>query len=188
MASPHGAVGASQDDSSQVVVVDDRQADVRPMLTKLPLEVLVRITYFITTSDLANVRLTCRALEGSLFHFFSHEFFRKKQFMVSTKSLQTLIDIANHPTLSPCLKHVIITTDRVMAYGLGGFGIRLLDLSAEKRQHVHAADSDRQALVSTGLMRDMLAEAFGKLSNLETIDLRDFNSRTRNRDGVGTEW
>jgi len=141
----------------------------------------VRITKFVATTDFGNVRLTCRVLEQALFHFFSHEFFRKKQFMVSTFSLRTLIDISKHPTLSPFLTHVIIATDRLSNYMPVG-----LPEAKEKARHHH--DADYTFLVESGLLRDMLAEALGNLRNLETIDIRDFNSRSRNRDGLNTEW
>jgi hypothetical protein len=43
-------------------------------------------------------------------------------------------------------------------------------------------------LLVTGGLRDMLVEAFANLTNLETVDIRDFNSRSRNRDGLGSQW
>ena len=150
-------------------------------LAQVPLEVLLRITYFISTADLSNVRLTCKALESALFHFFSHEFFRKKQFMVSSASLQALIDISKHPALSPCLRHVILATDHVLSQSSN-------HLSPEQCRHLHAGIADQHHLITTGGLRDMLAEAFSNLGNLETIDIRDFNSPTRRRDGQNTKW
>ncbi|KAK0619501.1 hypothetical protein B0T14DRAFT_496232 [Immersiella caudata] len=153
-------------------------------LTNIPIEVLLRITHHLSTTELGNVRLTCRGIERSLFHFFSHEFFRKKQFMVSNFSLQTLIDISKHPTLSPVLTHIIIATDTLPQRSAIDTGTR--------------ADSDRALLAdyfaslnwlaNAGILREILAEAFGNLRNLQTIDIRDFNARNRNRDGTGTEW
>ncbi len=61
------------------------------------------ITYYLSTPELGNVRLTCKALERSLFNFFSHEFFRKKQFMMFEDSLSALIEISKHPALAPFL-------------------------------------------------------------------------------------
>ncbi|KAK4096411.1 hypothetical protein N658DRAFT_501599 [Parathielavia hyrcaniae] len=150
-------------------------------LVQIPLEILIRITYFISTVDLGNVRLSCKALEQSLFNFFSHEFFRKKQFMVTTDSLQALVDISKHPTLSPCLKHVIISTDRPTNYWVSG-------ISDEGRARLEVALADHMSLLVTGGLRDMLVEAFSNLVNLDTVDIRDFNSPSRNRDGLGTHW
>ncbi|AEO63066.1 uncharacterized protein THITE_2107915 [Thermothielavioides terrestris NRRL 8126] len=152
----------------------------RSRLVHIPLEVLVRITYFISTTDLGNVRLSCKALERGLFNFFSHEFFRKKQFMASSASLQALIDISNHPTLSPVLKHVIIGADRP--------GERTSRTDQQNAALLELANADFANLLATGGLRDMLAEAFANLKNLETVDIRDFNSQSRNRDGLGTPW
>ncbi|KAK4244539.1 hypothetical protein C7999DRAFT_35100 [Corynascus novoguineensis] len=155
-------------------------------LVQMPLEILLRITYFLTTPDLGSVRLTCRALERSLFNSFAHEFFRKKQFMVTTDSLQALIDISQHPTLSPFLKHVIITADRPNCSPI------LHDVTDtrdnEMRARLEMAYADQMHLLAAGGLRDMLVEAFQSLSNLEVVDLRNFNSYTRYRDGPGAAW
>ncbi|KAH6850527.1 hypothetical protein B0I37DRAFT_116183 [Chaetomium sp. MPI-CAGE-AT-0009] len=151
-------------------------------LAQLPLEVLTRITHFISTTDLANVRLSCKALEQGLFHFFSHEFFRKKQFMVLTDSLQALIDISKHPNLSPFLKHVIIATERPSPH------YYVQDRNSKASARLGIAHADHMQLLATGGLRDMLAEAFANLTNLETVDIRDFNSPSRSRDGRGTVW
>ena len=151
-------------------------------LAQIPLEILVRITYFISTPDLGSMRLSCKALEQRLFNFFSHEFFRKKQFMASSTSMQALIDISKHPTLSPFLKHVIIGTDRPARYGWSE------DRNHVPRAHFEVAVADHESLLATGGLRDMLAEAFAHLPNLETVDIRDFNSASRSRDGSGAQW
>ncbi|KAK3297249.1 uncharacterized protein B0H64DRAFT_319374 [Chaetomium fimeti] len=151
-------------------------------LVQIPLEVLTRITHFISTTDLGNVRLSCKALEQGLFHFFSHEFFRKKQFMVLSDSLQALIDISKHPNLSPFLKHVIIGTDRPSQR------YHFPNRKEEASARLATANADHMQLLAAGGLRDMLAEAFANLTNLETVDIRDFNSPSRSRDGRGTEW
>lgn len=43
--------------------------------------------------------------------------------------------------------------------------------------------ADQQALINNGIDREMLTEAFKGLSNLETVDVRDFNAK-RERDGT----
>ena len=76
-------------------------------------------------------------------------------------------------------KHVIIATDtfypEIVASGT----------PAQVRAY-KAAIASQLALLHGPTGRDMLAEAFKNLPNLETIDIRDFNSNTRNRDG--TRW
>jgi hypothetical protein len=151
-------------------------------LVQLPVEILLRITRHLTTVELGNVRLTCRALERATFNSFSHEFFRKKQFMATSFSLQALVDISKHPTLSPYLKHVIISTHRpCLAQEIARFGP-----TEEQVHNTLLANADHMHLLSTGVLRDMLAEAFSNLRNLETVDIRNFNSRTRFRDK--SEW
>jgi len=151
-------------------------------LAQIPLEILIRITYFVSTPDLGSMRLSCKALEQRLFNFFSHEFFRKKQFMASTDSLQALIDISNHPTLSPFLKHVIIATDRPSRPAWSQ------DRNDPPRALFEVATADHTHLLASGGLRDMLAEAFACLSNLETVDIRDFNAESRTRDGQRAQW
>lgn len=161
----------------------NQQLDSR--LAQVPVEVLVRITYFISTNDLANVRLTCKVLERNLFNFFSHEFFRKKQFMVSSASLQALVDISRHPALSSCLKHVIISTDRLVSMSMRP---PMGQATAAQMQCANFARAENRSLLVTGTCRDMLAAAFRNLVNLETVDIRDFNAYSRNRDGLGVPW
>lgn len=48
--------------------------------------------------------------------------------------------------------------------------------------------ADQFSLWNTGYHRDMLAEAFTNLKNLENVVIRDFNSRRRSRDGPNAEW
>lgn len=154
-------------------------------LSRIPLEVLTRITYFISTEDLGNVRLTCRAIERALIRFFSHEFFTKRQFMVFSESLKALVDISKHPVFSQRLKHVIIGTDhfpslRETHYSHHG--------SEHQQERLKNAVADQEFLLQTGTLRDMLTEAFAGLPSLEVVELRDFNSRTRRRDGLNYEW
>jgi hypothetical protein len=80
-------------------------------LLSLPLELLVYISSFVSTSDLAALRLTCKQTEKSLYEWFSDEFFVKKQFMLTQPSLQVLLDISRHVSLSKKLKHLIIATN-----------------------------------------------------------------------------
>ncbi|KAF4453008.1 hypothetical protein F53441_4239 [Fusarium austroafricanum] len=147
---------------------------------KIPLEVLLRITHFLTTPELGNVRLTCRSIEQALYTTFTNEFFTRKQFMISETSLQALIDISKS-RLSTHLCKVHFGLDR-FAHALQVQG--------------HNARTARQmelyngqfSLLSTGFHRDMLVEAFKNLENLEDVVIRDFNSHRRTRDGPGKQW
>jgi hypothetical protein len=71
-----------------------------PNLLELPLEVLLNITTFLDTPSYGNLRLACTSMEKNTFDAFATEFFTIKQFMVTSFSLQTLLDISQHSTLS----------------------------------------------------------------------------------------
>lgn len=151
-------------------------------LAQLPIEMLLRITRHLSTTDLCSVRLTSRSIERALFHSFSHEFFRRKQFMLTDFSLQALMDISQHPALSRTLRHVSI--------GLDMFIENLIQNYATEEQAIQfqVVVGQQMSLLNTGRAVDMLATAFASLPNLETIDLRDFDSHTRYRDGPGQPW
>jgi hypothetical protein len=87
-----------------------RRSHTMTSLLGMPLELLVQISTYVTTPDLSALRLTCKRLERSLWEWFADEFFAKKQFMITHPSLQALVDISHHPSLSKKLRHVIIST------------------------------------------------------------------------------
>lgn len=118
-------------------------------------------------------RRSCKQIEKQLFDTFADEFFTKRQFMVEHASLTTLVDIASHPTLSQRLVQVIISTEM---FDMPSFWIGPTD-------HI-----SRDYLLHTGMARDLLAEAFSKLSNLKIVGLRDYNAVGRNREGPRMQW
>lgn len=154
-------------------------------LARLPAEVLGHITRWVSTTDYSAVRRTCKMLERKTFQQWTHEFFRKKQFMVSTVSLDTLVDIAKHPHIGPVLRHLVLCTDSIPPPVLRSAVIE--DITPQDRAKLDAYD-DQFWLLSTGLWIRKLTEGMALLPNLQTIDLRDFNSRTRFRDGPEAAW
>ena len=80
-------------------------------LLTIPLELLVAVSEYLPTEDLGSLRLVCKQTEKSLYEWFSKEFFFKKQFMLTQPSLQVLLDISRHVSLSKRLKHLIIATN-----------------------------------------------------------------------------
>lgn len=48
--------------------------------------------------------------------------------------------------------------------------------------------NDQKTLMTTGIDREMLTEAFMNLENLHTVGIRDFNNDKRYRDGFGASW
>jgi hypothetical protein len=145
-------------------------------LLTIPLELLVAVSEYLPTEDLGSLRLACKQTEKSLYEWFSKEFFSKKQFMLTHKSLQALIDISKHASLSRKLSHIIIATN---VYG--EIPLRFKDEEAATR-YIQGFE-DQKALLITGIDREMLTEAFERLENLATIGIRDFNAGNRVRDG-----
>ncbi|KAG9855345.1 hypothetical protein KCV05_g7156, partial [Aureobasidium melanogenum] len=148
-------------------------------LTDLPPELLLRVSAFLTTSELGKFRLTSKNIEAILFDSFAREFFTKKQFMLEQLSLQALIDISNHPTLASRLSEVVISTHI--------FPSDPDIISTGKALHNNAYVS-HDVLMASGQAVHMLSEAFSKLSNLRTVGLRDYNASGRYRDGEFATW
>ncbi|OAQ77059.1 F-box domain-containing protein [Purpureocillium lilacinum] len=150
-------------------------------IKQLPLEVLIRISNDLMTTDLCSFRLTCRAIEQLLYVTFTNEFFTRKQFMIADISLQALIDISKS-RLGPHLRHLHIGLDRFP----DNFQRPLPDDDKERKFRQRYAD--HFSLWNTGCHRDMLVEAFKHLPNLESVVIRDYNSRKRTREGARAEW
>ena len=89
--------------------------------------------------------------------------------MLTHKSLQALIDISKHVSLSKKLSHIIIATN---VYG--EIPLRFKDEDAATC-YIQGYE-DQKTLLSTGIDREMLTEAFERLDNLSTIGIRDFNA------------
>lgn len=149
-------------------------------LMTLPLELLVSVSTYLTTPDLASLRLTCKQAEKSLFEWFSQEFFTKKQFMLTHSSLQTFIDISKHVSFSKRLAHVIIATN------LYQDPLQQFRDEQSALRYIQGYESQK-ILLSTGVDREMLTEAFANLVNLQTVGIRDFNAH-RPRDGASAHW
>lgn len=95
--------------------------------------------------------------------------------MLEHVSLEALVGIANHPTLSTFLSEVII-------------GLQKLPYDSHfrtegSRRYREAGYMSRNLLLQTGVAHSMLVEAFSKLPNLKTIGLRDYDGAGRVRDG-----
>jgi hypothetical protein len=149
-------------------------------LVDLPPELLLRVSAFLTTSELGNLRLTSKPIESILFDSFAREFFTKKQFMLEQHSLQALIDISNHPTLGSRLSEVVISTHVLPSDP---------DIVSSTSRAMYAAGHvNHHVLMASGQALHMLSDAFSNLSNLRTVGLRDYNGLGRYRDGKFATW
>lgn len=149
-------------------------------LLQLPPELLLRVSAHLTTPELGHFRQSCKHVEAALFDSFAREFFTKRQFMIEHVSLQALVGIANHPTLSRWLSDLII--------GLHAFRPDPDYMESTSQEQYRAGQVSRDVLLDTGQARDMLVEAFSKLPNLRTVGLRDYDARGRSRDGEDARW
>ncbi|KAF2636247.1 hypothetical protein P280DRAFT_553044 [Massarina eburnea CBS 473.64] len=147
-----------------------------PTLAGMPLELLVHIiATYLSTKDLGALRLSSKYFETALFNTFAKEFFTKKQFMLTTPSLEVLIAISKHAALSKFVKHVIIgieTYDHPTAH---------IPSAAAFWAYRHGW-ADQTNLFNTGRDRLMLAQAFRNLPNLTTLGIRDYDATGRVRD------
>ncbi|KAI4834437.1 hypothetical protein E4T44_08077 [Aureobasidium sp. EXF-8845] len=149
-------------------------------LVDLPPELLLRVSAFLTTSELGNFRLTSKPIESALFDKFAREFFTKKQFMLEQPSLQALVDISNHPTLASSLSEVVISTHVLPSDP---------ELVSPTSKAMYAAGhANHHVLMASGQALHMLSDAFSKLPNLRTVGLRDYNGRGRYREGNSATW
>lgn len=154
-------------------------------LRGVPLEVLLRITDFLPTTALGALRLSCRAIQTFLDTSFIKEFFTRKQFMITVFSLKALIEISES-RLGPHLRFLHLGLDRLDPLPINQIhGDRV---TPEKRLHYNNLLAAERYAKANGTHRDMLATAFKKLPNLESILIRDHNSRRRTRDGWNAEW
>lgn len=98
--------------------------------------------------------------------------------MITEFSLETLVAISEHPAISKRVKHLIIGLDNFKAVNPD-----LLPDMVEYERFQSALQS-QERLMDTGRAIDLLTKALAKLPELETVDIRDFNSATRYRDTI----
>ncbi|CZT05242.1 hypothetical protein WAI453_005512 [Rhynchosporium graminicola] len=161
-----------------------------PLASSIPLEVLLQINKSLTTPEFGNLRLTCKLIENQLLNAFTKEFFQKRQFMFTEFSLQTLLDISRS-RFSSTLKYVIFGLDQpsmIAPRALHRPTIVNSPSNLEKENYLMLQYLNHAAFLGTGQDVEMLAQAFSSLPQLETVGLRDFNSRSRYRDAPKIVW
>jgi hypothetical protein len=159
-----------------------------PGLFSLPRELIIRITRYLSTNDFGSFRRSCSVIEQWTFEDFARAFFTVKQFMLTQPSLQALIDISQHEALGTQLKKLIIGTNAIPIM------VREDDVDDDQAQtdqqkSYHMQEyRDQSYLTGTGGDIAMLAEAFRNLKNCSEVEIRDYNSKTRFRDGENACW
>lgn len=139
-----------------------------PQLSDMPPELLVHFTRYLSNEDIGHVRLTCKQYEAAIFKTFARQCFTKKQFMLTERSLQVLIDISKHPEFGSQVKHLVLCLDHYTDHFMGSTPLE--DQGLEYLQGKGA----QLALIASGAARDMLVLAMKSLVNLEVVDIRDF--------------
>ncbi|KAF4123060.1 hypothetical protein GMORB2_6608 [Geosmithia morbida] len=148
---------------------------------EVPMEVLLRIAFWLPTTDLCNMRRTCHSIERMLYRSFAHEYFRCKQFMLTPFSLQALIDISGS-RLGRHLTRLQLGTDHFED------PLSVATIDGADLTYAYDCYATQCEMLLSGSHIDMLAEALQNLGHLEDVVIRCFNSDRRSRDGPGADW
>jgi hypothetical protein len=144
-----------------------------PHFLSQPVEMVAKIASFLSASDICALRLTCKTMHDLLEDFFLHKFFRSKQFLMHGYSLQALVDMSAHPTISPAMKHVFLGTHRLYVPNRNVPQTRTF--TSAQIHHIHGYLAIQTYLQHTAAELAMLIKAFLGLKNLETFSIRDFD-------------
>ncbi|QDS75354.1 hypothetical protein FKW77_002209 [Venturia effusa] len=148
-------------------------------LEDLPAELLIHIASQLTTIDYGSIRRTCSTIEQKLFDNFGKEFFKRRQFMLTHSSLQTLLDISNHEALRYYLTKVIIGTNYIPRFetflSLASPSARstIQSASHDTRKWLQQLRLDQRYFMDQGLDRAMLTEALSNLPSCHELEIRD---------------
>ncbi|KAI1639120.1 hypothetical protein F4809DRAFT_173242 [Biscogniauxia mediterranea] len=168
-----------------------------PSLLRLPCELLLQTSSYLSLVDLFSLRLTCRHVETYLFDSFCKEFFAERRFMITFDSLMMLINISKHKRLSGCLSYLTIGLDRFSSSDALPRFVDYWDPASHtvhgdiprvkdgiNPQKLDALMFEQNCLISSGQFQLMLAEALSNLASLEQLSLRDRNiARRTTREG-----
>lgn len=152
-------------------------------LFQLPLELLLRITYFLGTEDLCRFRSSCKRAEESLHHRFVQEFFTCRVFALNEFSLQALIDISES-RFGKCIRTLDFSIINLEYVGPRD-GLTYDDDEAVLGRQVQAT---ALSMFNSGQHTMMLQRAFASLCSLEVVRFRQRESPTRFRDGKYRLW
>lgn len=146
-------------------------------LLQLPIELFIRVAYFLNTKNFGNLRLTCRRVEELLHNQFVREFFARRAVGLTGVSLQNLVDISRS-RLATYVGTVELQTGAVVTPPFFYRGYRTVDQNPLIRQSI-IADS----ILHSGQHTIMLRAAFGKLTSLETVTISCISRAGQRRQG-----
>lgn len=155
----------------------------------MPVELLLHISSFLTTTEYGELRRSCKHLEASFFSAFGREFFAKRQFMFTEFSLQALVDISRS-RYGPFLTYLILSVvrpklevpDTIRATSI------IAPVDGGKFNKFREECMRNVVLTSSGQDFAMLVQALDNLPNLATVGMRDWSPQTRYREGPKAKW
>lgn len=147
---------------------------------RLPTELVTRVARPLSTTDFCALRATCKLIDHKLLDQFAYEFFRRKQFMITPASLQALKDISTS-RFSDYLSHLVIGTDQLLSTKWDS------SIPVDDKRRFRKILDEQKLLGHVGFAA-LFQDAIATLPRLNTLDIRDFNSPTRFRDGQYAQW
>ncbi|KAK5166309.1 uncharacterized protein LTR77_008570 [Saxophila tyrrhenica] len=154
-------------------------------LLQLPSELISEIASYLDTETLFSLRLSSKYLEQSCLSVFGRRFFRKKGFLITTRSISVLQAIASQEKLQKYVQHVWINPDCYTSSGPRCDPPNLYDESKEgdctpsskmdrrRWRAWHACTQDHATLIYTPhLLATLLKSAFKSLPNLTVLGMR----------------
>jgi len=162
----------------------------------LPTELITGILQYLDDRDIFAARQTSTHVERTSFSFFAKRFFRKKGYLITSKSLHVLSSVAAHHELRKHVQHVWFNPDcftfatpdyvgdtndendeEAGVYGSLGDpvlkpGSDLSDVEMSRYQAYRDCLLDHAELLYTGRLEDELTAALRTLPNLKAIGMR----------------
>lgn len=151
-------------------------------LLSLPLEILLRITYYLKTDELCKVRLCCKLAEELLLGSFTREYFSRRQFALVEPSVKAFVDISK----SRFRHH--LTAVHVSIETLTGFFPSSNWNITDETPRVRDLVAMNTLLWTSGQLTELLATGFQNLPNLKAVVVRSRDSDKRYRDYPNTRW
>ncbi|KAI1377639.1 hypothetical protein F4677DRAFT_43212 [Hypoxylon crocopeplum] len=151
-------------------------------LLAVPLEVLLDISSYLSTTEYGNLRRVCQDIEASLFKTFAEEYFSKKPFMFTETSLRDLVNISNS-RFAPSLRYLIMTLHHPPPPPSSNHTKNAIDALEHNRKSEEY--NSHRTFIGLGQHVELLTEALCNLPNLEMVGLQDFRPPHSYRDASG---
>lgn len=137
-------------------------------LPSLPVEVIENIARR-TEHALIALHATCRELQNKTWNMFKERYFSTRQVWINRKSLEMLLDISNHKSLTSAVCTVVVSPHHFSPGALRSHDGKAVDEegSTTRRNLLY----NQQILIQGGIATDMLREAFSQLKGLRHVEI-----------------